>query len=185
MIPEDTITKYLNALLGNSQPGATIHNLLVAAAPSKPTALGTVAPADLKVTWYAIAPVEVDPDRYAETVIMAAMVEQTDAGLIPHFVGLAVEAYAIVDGPVDEQARKRARELLSLGQLHRHPDAVEVTVVYAACRDGRRWLGQRIVTGPRAGEPPEMITCVGRLDPREAGGQRRLIRSTVGLGSIR
>jgi hypothetical protein len=76
-----------------------------------------------------------------------------------------------------------AKQLVQEGRLSEHPDVVEMTMVYGACRDGRRWRGQRWLTGARAGQTANVDLLVGRPDARESPGIRSapLVRALVGL----
>lgn len=73
------------------------------------------------------------------------------------------------------------------GRLHRgdrlseHPGAFEMTKVYAACSDGRRWNIDHVVSGPRAGTMEGMTARVGPYGPDERGRRPQLIRYAVGL----
>lgn len=61
------------------------------------------------------------------------------------FAALAFEMWMVA--PMDELARRLHRE----HRMNEHPDVMELTGVYGACRDGRRWRGRHWLTGPKAG----------------------------------
>lgn len=182
MIPDDVIEKYLSTLFGNSEPGAVIHSLLVVAAdPADHTALGFPDPEKLQGTFYAIAPDEtVDADQFVSQAITAAAVQAQKDATVIHFAGLAMEAYTVADDGC-EVTENLARRLTADRKLSEHPAAVEVTMLYAACRDGRRWGGEHYLTGPKAGTKSGPQVWVGPLAPQERGSRKRLIRAVVGL----
>jgi hypothetical protein len=90
------------------------------------------------------------------------------------FAGLALEVWC---------AESRDRSVMAhSGPVSEHPDAAEVTMVYAACRDGRRWIARRYLTGPRAGETVGPEILIGSLNPNEGWGMpTQLVWSLVGL----
>lgn len=182
MIPDDVIENYLSNLFGRSEPGQVIHHLLFATAePADHTALGLPDPGKLKVAIYAIAPTgDVDADRFVSQTIMAAIAEAHRNKTAVHFAGLAMEAHAVKDDGT-EVTGNLARRLVADRKLQEHPGAVEVTRLYAACRDGRRWTGEHILTGPKAGTISGPRLRVGALAPQESGPQQRLVRAAVDL----
>ncbi|HCU49983.1 MAG TPA: hypothetical protein DGG94_09325 [Micromonosporaceae bacterium] len=182
MIPDEVIEGYLGMLFGNSEPGQLLHHLLVAtAAPADHTALGFPQTDKLKVTIYAIAPTgDVDAGQFVAKTIRTAIVEARRGETVPYFAGLAMEVHT-VDDDGNEVTENLARRLGADRKLQDHPAAVEVTLLYAACRDGRRWVGEHLLTGDRAGTVvgPEMR--VGAIGPQESGTHQRLVRAAVGL----
>jgi hypothetical protein len=180
MISDALIIRYLNELLMTSKPGASIHHLLVASFdPSARNALGLVD--DVDVTMYAIAPDSDKPEVFIAKALRAAAVQQQrTARRMPWFAGLAIEAFGLVDRPGDEVAENRARRMAFDGKLSDHPDAVEITTVYAAARNGLRWTGRRYLTGPRAGETDDVTTLIGAISPEEQGQRQQLVRALVG-----
>lgn len=180
MIPQDTIDGYLACLLGNSEPGAVLHHLLVATtAPGAETALGVPS---LSTTIYAIAPESSDAAFIARAV-MAAVAEAREKKAVIQFAGLASEVFVVMpDG--NEVTENRARILGPERRLHEHPSAIEMTTLYAACRDGRRWIGHHFVTGPKAGTifGPQALT--GALYPDERARLRGLICAAVDIGPL-
>jgi len=177
-IPEDTITQHLDTLLTSSEPGATMHHLHVIAAPTGAVGpLGLPDEKQLDVTIYAIAPTEdVSVEEFIGKVVMAAAAEAHDKGTRVLFAGLSQEAYTV--SPMDDLGLRLVRE----GRLSEHPDAAEVTIVYAAAADGRRWRGRRWLTGPRAGTAEPIEVLAGRPQPGEGQGVTAapLIRRLVG-----
>lgn len=183
MISDDVINGYLGTLLGNSDPGQVIHHLLIAAAePADRTALGFPDPNKLGVSVYVIAPTGgVDAaDQLVAQAIRAAVVEARQNNRVIYFAGLAMEVYAVEDDGT-EVTENLARRLTADRKLEEHPAAVEVTRLYAACRDGRRWTGEHFLTGPKAGTVWGPKVCVGALTARESGLHQRLVREVVGL----
>lgn len=178
-IPEDMIMQHLGMLLTSSEPGAAIHHLHVVSAPHGAFGpLGLPDETQLHSTIYAIAPTEdVDVQEFIATVIKAAAVEAHNNGAAPLFAALSQEVWTA--DPVDGLARRLARE----GQLHTHPGAAEVTIVYGASRDGRRWRGRHWLTGPKAGTTEAATLLVGRPHPHEAPGitYAPLLRQLVGI----
>jgi hypothetical protein len=181
VISDDTIDQYLGAVFGTSEPGAELHHLLIAAAPAGATsALGGVP--ELGVHMHAIAPVgdsSFDANRYVLQCLTAAFIEHRTNGRRVHFAALAMEQMAVLsDGT--EATENQARLLAGEHRLREHPAAVEVTVLYAACSDGRRWIGEHILTGPRAGRITGPTPRFGRLGPGESGLHHQIIRIGVG-----
>lgn len=63
-----------------------------------------------------------------------------------HVAAFALEAHQYTGMDADAGgpgAQRRAAELAAERRLEEHPDAQEVTLLYAACADGRRWHGVR------------------------------------------
>lgn len=188
MIPEDTIDRYIEVLLNNSGPGDTMHQLLIASVEpgGSRNAFGLPDPTKLAVSVHGILPTEdVDPEGFIAQTIRAAIAKQAKDKLRPIFAGLSIESYAVIDRPADEVSENRARRMIADGQLEQHSEAVEVTMMYAACRDGRRWAAQHIHTGPRAGDVVGPTTRVGPIEYAERRPVRWLVRSAVGLGAMR
>jgi len=179
VIPDGQIDGWLKCVFGNSEPGQTLHHMVfAAAAEGEVTALGLP---QLKVTIYAIAPTEdVDAGQFVARTIRGAIAEAQQNGTVPHFAALGIEAHSVT-GNGDEVSENLGRRLAADGKLQEHPAAVEVTRLYAACRDGRRWTGEHILTGELAGtvRGPQLLT--GAVGPQEAGLHARLIRAAVGL----
>lgn len=182
MIPDDLLDGYLKGLLGESEPGDAMHRMFVVTAdPAGYNALGLPEPGKLSLAVYALAlDADSDADEFIGQAILAAMVEADNKGTVIHFAGLAKEIFGVPDSG-DEASENLARRLQADGKLHQHPDVAEVTRLYAASRDGRRWTGQRVVTGPDAGSVSEPRPRVGRLADQEIGLHQRLIRAAVGI----
>lgn len=185
IVDDDTITGYLGHLLGRSEPGAVLHTLMVATAePGHRSALGLVESDKLHNSVYAIAPDDtVDADQFIAKVIMNAAIEAHTAGRVILFAGLAIEAHKALLPEDDEVSENRARRLQADRKLHEHPTAVEVTRLYAAASDGRRWVGEHYLTGPMAGTIIGPEVRVGSLANDEREPQHRLVRLLVRPGA--
>jgi hypothetical protein len=191
MIPEDMIGKCLGMLSDQSEPGRTAHSLLTVAAPTGAVNLfGQPDPAALAINWATILAVgtsgqDAQAEDFIAKAIMAAGVQSLRDGTTIYFAGLVVEGWGIPDRPADEAAAKHAQALLAELRLDEHPDAVETARLYAACRDGRRWTGERILTGPHAGRTTGPDIHVGRPGAAERGEHAALIRTLAGVGMFR
>lgn len=176
-VADDVIDGYLNGLLTGSSPGASIHHLLLAVEGRSPLGLPS---GDVEVFMYAIAPVGpagFDAEGYVAQQVARAVEEHRGQRRVVAFAGLAMETFALTVS--DEAGLREARRLQSQGRLQEHPDAAEATVLYAAVRDGRRWLGRRLLTGRRAGEVLGPTLRVGGLGADERRLHQRLIREAV------
>lgn len=182
MLSEDTIMRHLDNLLSSSEPGAEIHHLHVVEAP-----LGAVGPLGLfdeektRVCVYAILPTgDVDPEEFAMQVVVSAAVEADKRNNVVVFAGLSQEMVGLKNEDVDDLARRIRAENRSLIE---HPKAFEATVLYAACRDGRRWTGRRFLTGDLAGTTEGVETLVGAPDRNEGAIVRAApaLRRLVGI----
>lgn len=181
MIPEDRIVKCLNFLLGQAEPGAAMHHLSVISCPQGAVGpLGTVDPEQLKQTFASIAyhPVpEETCEQFVARSVMAVGIEQVRTGMTVVFAAISQEMCTVQSPRVDELARR----LMAQGRLSEHPDAVEATLVYGACRDGRRWQSRRWVTGPQAGKVEDAVMLVGPPTAREGSlPVAPLVRRLVG-----
>lgn len=181
-IPEELIMRHLDALMTDSEPGDRLHHLHVVSAPAGAIGpLGLPAESQLKTTIYAIAPTEdVDAEEFITTVILAAAAETRRDGTLALFAALNQQVWAV--RPMDDLGRR----LLRAGRLFEHPNVADLTVVYAACRDGRRWRGQRWLTGPRAGTSEHVDLLVGQPAQDEGVGlASAALRRLVGIGPAR
>lgn len=158
--------------LNQSDPGDSLHHLAVALHV-------VVDDADVQTHMYAIASDGPDPDQMIAGAILAAVDKARDAGKVIAFVTLSQEMWTVGRQDWDEQAKLLHAER----KLEEHPKAVEATIIYGACADGRRWRGRRYLTGPRAGETADVEMLVGAPMPGESKGIRteRLLRWMVGL----
>lgn len=186
-IPEEMIMSTLDLLLTGSEPGQEIQHLHTIAAPSG--AVGPLGLADegkLKVCVYAIVP----DDTPAKTMafirqsIVAAAIQHREKNQDVLFAGLSHEFFCVEGGLGEVGRRAEVERLQRAGELHTHPDAVEMTSVYAACKDGRRWQGVRYLTGPKAGQTAGVDMFVGRVCAGEGFNLSTspLVRRLAGLG---
>lgn len=173
MIDEDRIMKELDFLLTKSEPGATISNLHVLTAPIGP--LGIPDAEDLKGTFFAIVPDSPDMGAYINRIIARAAVDFATRPETVLFAALSEEVWAV------PEMDALAHELRAQGKLETHPAAAELTVVYAVCRDGRRWQSRRWLTGPSAGKTEDVRLLVGQPSPYEGFHGGRILRKLVGL----
>ena len=162
-IPEETITRVINQML-TSTPGDALHQICLVAAPR--TAIGPLGLADpeqLQTTVYAIVVDDsVNPVEFITDTIGRAALACHDAGQVALFAALSQEVW-MVKG-MDELGTRLHRER----RLHEHPNAQEVTMVYAACRDGRRWRAKRFLTGPEVEPTTDVRLLLGPPRPHEA-----------------
>jgi hypothetical protein len=174
---QETMDGWLGWLLSQAEPGQVLHHLVVIRGARTP--LGLPDPEKWEAHGYAVAPVgDRDPmDLIVKTVQRATRDAHPD---LISFMGLAVEGYGVHDDG-DEVTENLARRLRADGRLQDHPKQVEVTKLYAACRDGRRWSAERIVTGPRAGEVIGPAIRTAGLAGDEVSPEKRLIRAAVGM----
>lgn len=180
-ISEEQVMAHLDWLMTRSEPGSEMHHLVVASVP--PGAVGPLGLPDggkVEVSVAAIAPVGAEEtERFILRSIVATGVELRGKGHEILFVAFGQEFWMVAPQDRDELARR----LEARGRLHEHPAVVEATVVYAACRDGRRWQGRRWLTGPRAGETDSVDLLVGGVVAGEGLGMpvAPVLRRFVGL----
>ncbi len=166
-IPEEMISKHINGLLGNSNAGDSAHTLYIVAAPAGADVgpFGLVDDSKLEMT-VAMLAYEKTPEmtmgQFMTGAFLRIRADHKSAGKTILFAGLALETWWAESDDPSIMAHR--------GSIADHPDAAEVTMVYAACRDGRRWSARRYLTGPRAGESVDPTILVGRLNPREGYG---------------
>lgn len=178
MIPEEMIHQHLNHLATASEADSKMHHLHVLAAPAAALGpLGLPNPAQVEIAVYAIAADDtVDVDMFVARTVAAAGRDHVERGMLVLFAALAQQAWAVL--PMDELAHK----LRAQGRLFEHPRVADMTVVYAACRDGRRWESKHWLSGPRAGTADEVNLLVGAPPPGEGGlRSAKMVRAIVGL----
>lgn len=165
-ISEDLIMKHLNLLLENSDPGDMIHHLHVVAAPLDDSGVPDLN--RLATTVYAIMMSGPEDETMIEKVMVHAAVSHSQSNQAIVFAALSQEAW--VAEAADPETIHELVRLSSEGRLAEHPDTHEATLVYAACRDGRRWRGRRWLTGPKAGKTEDVALIVGRVEQDEGAG---------------
>ncbi len=177
--PEKMISETLDQLMLNSDVGdALAHLYVLAAGPGAITPLGAVDESKIGVDFAIITPAGVEPEAYAAAYLKRLQAEKRAAGEQVLFAGLSQEVWLVPPEDWDEQAfRLRAQ-----GRLGEHPKMVEVTMVYAAAADGRRWSGRRWLTGAQAGKV-EAYVLEGEPTPLEGMGLvcAPVLRRLVGL----
>lgn len=183
MTLDDEIASYLDTLFGHSTPGQIAHQMLIAFTEpgNHQNALGMLDPAQLKLEMAAIAPdASVDTDQFIAKSILTGVTELWLENNVIHFVGVTVEALHVGLEGLDEAAKAEVRRLQAEGRLFEHPAAAEVTRLYAASRDGRRWVGRHNLTGPKAGTIDGPTELRGELYPfKERGVWQSVIRAAV------
>lgn len=178
-IPEEEINKHLEFLLTNSDPGDALGAMHIVTCPRTPLGQPDVDKREASVFVMAFGPTDdgMTPEDYVILTVANADQRFRDANQIPLFAGLKQEMFSVE--PFDEQAADLIRAGKSIGE---HPRAGELTVVYAAARDGRRWLGRRWLTGPQAGTTEGPALLKGPQDPHEGlGHMSRAVRKLVGI----
>lgn len=182
MIPEEQISKYLDMLLTKSDPGDSIHTLLTVAAPKDAGGpFGFATEDQQKINMYALAYVDGQTadtlEQFIGKAMLAAIAEHGRQDEVILFAALSLEMQGVEK--VDELAVRLAKE----GRIAEHPDLCEATLVYATCRDGRRWQGTRFLTGAKAGDTfgPDVLT--GPVDHQKEyhGKHGFLLRRMVGI----
>lgn len=182
MISDEKIDRYLGNLFGNSEPGAVIHQLLLAA--SEPgTELSALGVPKLKLSMIAFAPtgkVGFDAESWVTGQARRVIRDMRLAGSTIYFAALVMEIHAVEDDG-DEVTENLARRLQADRLLQQHPAVVEVTSLYAACSDGRRWVGEHVLTGRRAGTVigPQVLTGPCGVDEKREW--HRVLRAAVGI----
>lgn len=118
--------------------------------------------------------------RFTRQAIISAVAKQQQQ---PVLAVLTMEVFDVCLPPgTDEVAKNQARVLHARGRLGEHQAATEVTMLYAAAADGRRWTGTHHLTGPRAGEQDGPTSQLRGTRSREDDGpMARMIRAAVGL----
>lgn len=178
MIPEEMIHQQLDFLASNADPDSAMHHLHVVAAPQSAAGpLGLPDTDRLEVAVYAIAPTKaVDPELFTAKTVAAAGREHRDKNMVVLFAAIAQSTWAV--DPMDDLGRR----LMAEGRLFDHPRVADMSIVYAACRDGRRWRAAHWLSGPRAGTSEQVDLLVGAPQPGEGRlAAAKMIRAIVGL----
>lgn len=181
-IPDEEITKHLNFLLNNSDPGDTLGGLHIVVAPIGADGQPDVDKRETHV--YVLAcdeNAEVKPSQLAVLTIANAALQYQEQKKLPLFACIKTEAWGVE--PFDELAQ----QMRDTGRPYsEHPNAGEITVIYAATRDGRRWDGRRWISGPQAGttDGPNQFTRPIAAD-EGLGIMAPAIRKLVGLPAAR
>lgn len=174
--------KHLDFHLTQSDPGDTLHHLSLLRAPADAIGpLGTLDEDQLQTHIWAID--ASGPNTSVDAMIaqstLGALADATREGDIVHFAVLSQETWVVKSIDLDQARQERAK----YATLAEHPDSMEVTMIYAAARDGRRWRGRRYLTGPQAGQTENVDLLVG--PPRRGESQgiaaEQFVRLMVGL----
>jgi hypothetical protein len=179
-MPEKMIKDSLELLLTQSDAGDVLAHLHVfTAGPDAIGPLGTVDESKIGLHVYVIDAPEGDPEGFAAAHLERVRREKLAAGQRVLFAAMSQEAWLVPKDDWDEQAGR----LLAQGRLFEHPKMVEVTLVYGAAADGRRWSGQRWLTGPKAGEFENTFELTGPVAQLEGRGMvcAAVLRRLVGL----
>ncbi len=174
-VTDENIEHWLNMLFGHSEPGDAVHRMMTATA--DPTGEVTVS-----VTGIAPQAPEVTgmhPDVFVKRGVKDS-IDRAAAGGTILFAALVMEVCAMTDD-VSDEVKAEGRRLMVAGNLQLHQQAIEMTQLYAAARDGRRWMAQHRLTGPKAGQIRGPLMFTGPLDAVERGIEQRMIRRAVGL----
>ncbi len=176
-LDDESLLSHLNILLGTSQPGATMHHLHVTSqAPPTVGPLGRVPGATASAVYAIDHAGPGDVPGFIEQVIRTARLDAARQGRRAVFAALGYEAWSLLpDTAVDD----RVRELAAAQRLQDHPAAFELTMVYAAHTDGRRWTGQRWLTGPLAGTTEDAVMLIGPVSVGEGGPLGAAVRACV------
>jgi hypothetical protein len=179
ILDDDAALSTIQAVFGHSEPGAEIHSLVLVR--KGLTALGVP---ELVTSMDAIAPAydnALDAERFIDASIRSAAADPTQPQ--PLLAVFVMEAVSISEDVLaDEVQENNARLLLAAGRLRQHSQAVELSRLYAAAADGRRWTGQHWLTGPQAGEiegPTQWDR--GTRGPLDGWIFGRVVRAAVGL----
>lgn len=179
-LDDDYVLKTVAVLFGTSEPGAKLHHLVLVR--EERTALGLPEP---RLYVYAIAPTFADAresERFTARTVLAAS-HDPEFPEPPLLAALTMEMVTVPEEvQQDEAVANRARVLHAAGHLDDHPLAVEVTRLYAAAPDGRRWTGMHWLTGPQAGEVDgPTLRARGTRTEMDGWPFAKLIRHSVGL----
>jgi hypothetical protein len=153
------IMDQLNYLLGLDDPDSMLHHMhVVAAAAAGIGPLGLPLQGELGTSVYTMMVDEPDVENWIIRTIARAELEHRRRGETPQFVALNQSMWWVETEHFDPLARKLMHE----GRLHEHPHVIDMSLVYGAARDGRRWRGRRRLSGERAGELDQVELLVGR-----------------------
>lgn len=156
MVPDEDILRDVNYLLTNSDPGDELHHMFVTAAPRN--AFGLPDLDNIHRSVYAISYDGSDPNLLTKVVVAAGIEQFKNKRTILYAAGALETVFVDRSEETDDGL---AAKLSAEHRLSEHPKAQEITVVYAACSDGRRWTGRRYLTGPKAGQVDDAVMLVG------------------------
>jgi hypothetical protein len=166
---------------GTSEPGAWISYLYVVTTEADKT--------DPMICVGAIAPQSPNEDAgLMESFIKQQKEEARKKNRLVSYVMMILETTILtvdVRSSEDEKKIDDVGLLLQQHRLHEHKESCEVTLMYAACTDGRRWFGKHDLTGPTASQKlgPKLMT--GPLASEEKYSRFGFIRGIVGIEETR
>jgi hypothetical protein len=166
---EELMMSQLDFLLSSSGPGDEIQGLHIITAPRGP--LGTPDESQMEVTVYAIVPDETPTATMSLVRKVIATAAAQDVDVL--FAAVRLELWTVTLAGLDARQMAEVGRFQREERLREHPAATEITVVYAACHDGRRWGGVRHLTGPKAGQKEAVNMYVGRLNDHSTCRRRR------------
>lgn len=176
---EAQIMSHLDFHLNQGEPGKSLHHLTVVQA--QITAFGTADYDNVTVTLNAMA--QVGPGTFGELLAGTVLRSVAEAKQEKRIIVFAALSQELVVLPRDAPDQDLGRRLIAQGRpLTEHPHGQEVTMLYAACEDGRRWRGRRYLTGPMAGITEQADLLVGPPQRGEGRGieGEALVRRLVG-----
>lgn len=156
MIPDEDILRDVSWLLNQADPGDSLHHMFVTAAPANAFGLPDLENTHRSV--YAIDDDGSDPGFLTKVVCAAGIDQYKNKRTVLYAAGALEMTFVDRSEETDDGL---AAKLAAEHRLSEHPQAQEITVVYAACSDGRRWTGRRYVTGPKAGQIDDAVMLVG------------------------
>jgi hypothetical protein len=177
ILPDDEALNLIRAIFGQSVPGANLHSLLLAREDTN--GLGLPAPVTEVI---ALAPAydnALPVDGFVADAIRRCAHQPGKPA--PLLAALVMEN-VMVPKDVDDAAKALAAQLSRQGRLQEHPAALEITMLYAATADGRRFSGCQWLTGPRATQMEgPTVWARGTRGPQDRWPHAHLIRAAVGL----
>ncbi len=179
MVPEEKIKQALDYLVNSSNEGDVMQCMITVYSPMSGVGpLGIPDATKLETAVYALAPVApVDALAWTQQQIRQAGFRHRLNGEQVLFAAISQEMYEVAAEDFDDEARR----LRAAGRLQDHPRVTEVSLVYGACADGRRWRTHRHLTGPERGASPVELLEGGFRPNEERGRVERLVCQLVGL----
>lgn len=183
----DFETRHIDSLIGmyfgKSVPGACLHYLVIGVWAGARSPLGLPR---LTVTVGAIDDTPNGDDWRPGVFIGKSIIGMTVEAMQTGPVVMAVLTREILAAKLPAGAPASARaeldRLADAGRLQDSPFAEEVTVLYAAHADGRRWHGTHRLTGPSAGQVDGPTGLrVGERHSSDQDPFHQMLRKAVGL----
>jgi hypothetical protein len=172
----DNVINGIFRMFGDSKPGDSIHNLIVVAADRSgkfhTSVYAIVHTPDTTLGWL-----------LSSTFNMAANSTAKDGHTtVFAMLSLEINTTKFPQGIDEASVAERERQLQMRAQhrLDEHEHSREVTMMYSAAADGRRWTGWYEITGPNAGSKTGPTELTGPVTKQEIGLQHRLVRRLVG-----